>query len=186
MSAVRALRLSPIDDLDALIARAQARPESARSRLHGVHHWQCVAWTGLQLLAEADADPWVVFLFALLHDSQRASDGHDPLHGRRAGEFARTLNGDLFSLSGDRLELLVEACNLHSDGLVSTEPTIGVCWDADRLNLWRVGQQPEPRFLSNPMARTTRDWVDGSRSLQSQRFEWSDIYARYLAAARAG
>ncbi len=36
----------------------------------------------------------------------------------------------------------------HSGGEVSTNPTIQSCWDADRLDLGRVGIIPSPRFVS--------------------------------------
>jgi uncharacterized protein len=32
--------------------------------------------------------------------------------------------------------------------LTSEVPTIGVCWDADRLDLTRVGIMPDPEFFS--------------------------------------
>jgi len=129
-------------------------------------------------MAGVDADPWVVFLFSVLHDSQRNTDAHDPLHGRKAAAFAAALNGGAFALDDKPLALLEEACAKHSDGLLSTDPTIAVCWDADRLNLWRVGRSPEPRFLSTSLARLPK-WLEAARCLQSQRFEWAEIYSRY-------
>jgi hypothetical protein len=36
---------------------------------------------------------------------------------------------------------------------VSDDPTIGACWDADRLNLWRLGRRPDDRLLSTDTAR---------------------------------
>ncbi len=36
----------------------------------------------------------------------------------------------------------------HSVGEVLTNPTIQSCWDADRLDLGRVGMIPSPKFLS--------------------------------------
>lgn len=32
-------------------------------------------------------------------------------------------------------------------------PAPQACWDADRLDLWRVGIQPQLRYLSTPYAR---------------------------------
>ena len=49
--------------------------------------------------------------------------------------------------------LLVEACRYHSDGIVDAHPTIQACWDADRLDLGRVGIRPDPRFLCTGYAR---------------------------------
>jgi hypothetical protein len=33
-------------------------------------------------------------------------------------------------------------------GQLSDDPTIGTCWDADRLDLVRVGTQSEPSYMS--------------------------------------
>jgi uncharacterized protein len=60
---------------------------------------------------------------------------------------ARSLGNEL-GLAGDRLERLAQACASHADGRTSDDPTIGACWDADRLNLWRVGMAPARSMLS--------------------------------------
>jgi uncharacterized protein len=36
----------------------------------------------------------------------------------------------------------------HDRGLVSIDPTIGACWDADRLELGRAGVKVRPDLLS--------------------------------------
>ena len=47
------------------------------------------------------------------------------------------------------------ACEEHTNGVVCTDPTVGVSYDAYRLNLWRVGGRPAPRWLSTEAARST-------------------------------
>jgi uncharacterized protein len=49
--------------------------------------------------------------------------------------------------------LLLRALTEHADGYKSEDPTIGVCWDADRLDLPRVGIQPNRELLSTTAAR---------------------------------
>jgi uncharacterized protein len=49
--------------------------------------------------------------------------------------------------------VLVDALARHSSGVVSQEPTIGTCWDADRLHLPRVSIQPRPELFSTRAAR---------------------------------
>ena len=39
-----------------------------------------------------------------------------------------------------------------ANGLVSEDPTVGACWDADRLDLPRVGIQPDPALFSTARA----------------------------------
>ena len=146
------------------------------SALHGEHHWQCVAAAGAGLAAELPAaDPLVVFLFALFHDAMRANDEDDPGHGRRGGLLARELLGDRLLVDDARLHLLEEACSRHTDGVVSLDPTLGACWDADRLNLWRVGIRPDPRFLSTPAAREP-ERIEAAKLLQHRSFEWPELY----------
>jgi hypothetical protein len=56
-------------------------------------------------------------------------------------------------LAPQRLNLLIEACDGHEWGDVSSDPTIGCCWDADRLELSRLSRRPKERFLSTVAAR---------------------------------
>lgn len=83
----------------------------------------------------------------------REHDGGDPEHGRRAATFARHPRGELFELDDAALELPCEACEHHSGGRTRADPTVMTCWDADRLDLGRVGTRPLPRFLCTDAAR---------------------------------
>ncbi len=49
--------------------------------------------------------------------------------------------------------LLEEACIGHTDRDFSDEPTIGTCWDADRLDLGRVGMIPNPDLMSTSFGK---------------------------------
>jgi uncharacterized protein len=60
---------------------------------------------------------------------------------------------DLFTLEPHRLALLEHAIRHHTAGRTSVDPTIGTCWDADRLDLGRVGMQPHQRYMSTRAAR---------------------------------
>jgi uncharacterized protein len=94
-----------------------------------------------------------VELFAFLHDSRRRNDGYDPDHGMRAAEFAELLNGVAFEIENHELALLTTACRGHSDGLTEGDITVLTCWDADRLDLGRVGIKPHPSRLCTEAAR---------------------------------
>ena len=63
-------------------------------------------------------------------------------------------------LDDARFELLFEACRLHTDGHTAGDPTLLACWDADRLDLGRVGITPDPRRLCTDAARELRGWAD--------------------------
>ena len=129
--------------------------------VHGKAHWARVRNNGLRLAEQTGADPGVVELFAFLHDSQRMNDGHDPQHGARAAQFAASLRGALLDLPDSVFELLRFACEYHTDGLTEADVTIQTCWDADRLDLGRIGIRPDPRRLCTSAAKesTMIDWA---------------------------
>jgi uncharacterized protein len=129
--------------------------------IHGQAHWARVRDNGLRLAAKTRADPEIVELFAYLHDSKRQSDGWDREHGLRAAEFVQSLQGSVLTLSDKSLERLAYACTYHSDGLTEADVTVQTCWDADRLDLGRIGVRPDPRRLCTPAAKdpATIEWA---------------------------
>jgi uncharacterized protein len=107
--------------------------------IHGEAHWARVCENGLHLAQRTGADVEIVELFAYLHDSKRQNDGWDRDHGHRAAEFPRALDGSMLELPAPKLERLIYACTHHSDGLTEADVTVQTCWDADRLDLGRIG-----------------------------------------------
>jgi uncharacterized protein len=134
--------------------------------IHGLPHWGRVMENGRRLAEAAGADPLVVDLFALFHDARRRNEHHDPGHGARGAELAWELRDLLPPLTDLQLDLLSEACAHHTDGRVHPHPTIGACWDADRLDLWRVGIPPDEDMLSTAAARDPAilDWAQDRSS----------------------
>lgn len=116
--------------------------------LHGPPHWRNVERNAMNIAKASGADLTVVRLFAVLHDSERQNESYDPEHGQRAALLARRMHGEHFTLSSAQLDLLCDACTYHHQGRVSQEPTIGTCWDADRLDLPRVGIRPHQSRMS--------------------------------------
>jgi len=123
--------------------------------IHGLPHWSRVWFHGRGLAASLDVDPAVLAWFAYLHDSQRANDGRDTGHGARAADFAVRLRlARVIDELDDRgFERLCEAMRLHSDGHTTGDVTVLACWDADRLDLARVGIDPHPSRLCTGSAR---------------------------------
>jgi uncharacterized protein len=121
--------------------------------IHGVSHWARVRQNGLLLSESTGANTVVVELFSFLHDSCRLNDGHDPNHGARAADFAQSLHGTVITLSAQELAVLLDACQGHTHGRHSDNVTIQTCWDADRLDLGRVGIRPVPERLCTDAAR---------------------------------
>ena len=166
----------PIPDAARLVEAVLERSTGKDSFLHGEGHWRRVAAAGLALLPETPgADPALVFLFALFHDSTRFNDGHDPLHGPRGAALPGELRGGAFDLGDAGMGLLGFACGEHTNGGVSSDATVAVCWDADRLNLWRVGIRPAPRLLSTEAARGGGR-IAWARDLQREQLAWEELY----------
>lgn len=141
-----------------MIPPALVRELAARFPLHplsphGPDHWARVTENGRRLAISTGAIVRVVDLFAVFHDAQRRSEGEDPGHGERGAEMAALLRGSFFEAADAEFDLLQTACRLHTGGLVDADPTIQTCWDADRLDLMRVGIRPRPDRLCTVEAR---------------------------------
>ena len=147
------LDLKPI--VDAILAE-YTLPEHG---IHGVAHWARVLETGVRLAAVTGATIEVVQLFAVFHDSQRVTEKSDPSHGIRGATFATQLRGKLFDLNEDDFDLLFVACAGHTDRPTDDDPTVQTCWDADRLDLGRVGARIDPLWLGEATTdEHTRSW----------------------------
>lgn len=148
--------MAPMTPLQACkYAERYANRMARVSRLHGPRHWRDVARLGRVIaLAEPEVDPLVVLLFAAFHDTRREDDYRDPQHGYRAAERVSRLDAGLrLPLTNDQWIKLDWALRDHNGHMVSDDPTIGACWDADRLTLGRVGVRPDPGLLSNPVVK---------------------------------
>jgi len=121
--------------------------------IHGPGHWGRVRRNGRVLAVGAGADVLITDLFAVFHDSRRVSDGWDPSHGARGAEYAAELRGVTYDLPDEDFERLHYACTWHTEGKHHDDATIATCWDADRLDLGRVGVVPRPEFLSTALAK---------------------------------
>lgn len=121
--------------------------------IHGVAHWGRVYHHGSRLARENGANIRVVQLFSIFHDSCRQSEGSDPGHGQRGASLASALHGTEFDLASDELQQLMEACRYHTSRTDHDDLTVKTCFDADRLDLGRVGIMPDPRLLCTEEAK---------------------------------
>ena len=130
---------------------------------HGVCHWARVLENGLRLAEVTGANTDVVRLFAIFHDSCRVNECTDFGHGQRGAELAAQLRGDMFDLSDPEFQLLDAACAGHEHGMIDASVTVQICWDADRLDLGRVGMRLNPTKLCTDAARQREimRWADG-------------------------
>ena len=125
-----------------------------RDGLHGLPHWARVYENGLRLAETVKVDRKILELFALFHDARRISDGVDRDHGRRGAEFAYFCRGLVYDLPDADFSRLYAACSGHTE--LGTDPgddTVRVCWDAERLDLARLGIKPRPSCMCTRAAR---------------------------------
>lgn len=135
--------------LDFLASQYQLNHNGA----HGIEHWLRVLVNGRLIAQHSGADLMVVEHFSLLHDVKRHDEYTDLHHGNRAADFAESLAGDWIHLNQFQLDQLIEACRYHSMGRLTRDATVQTCWDADRLDLGRVGAKPNPTYLGTKIAR---------------------------------
>ena len=135
---------------------------------HGIEHWFRVLMNGRLIAAQTDADIEVIEHFALLHDVKRRDESRDIHHGGRAAEFTKTLIGDWIHLDHSQT---LKQCTIrfHSMGRLSRDVTIQTCWDADRLDLGRIDEKPDPSFLGTRIARDP-DFLRSALHRSKQRF----------------
>ncbi len=139
--------------MDGLVRRILSEYALPATGIHGPVHWARVLANGTRLAEINGADVEIVRLFAVLHDSRRVNDGIDHGHGARAARFAESLRGDLIILNDERFDLLSYACTHHTEPMTEGPLSVRTCWDADRLDLGRVGISPKPRYLCTDAAR---------------------------------
>ena len=68
-------------------------------------------------------------------------------------EYVNEIRDKWLQINDLETELLVEACKYHSDGFTEADITVQTCWDADRLDLGRVGIRPSPIRLCTEAAK---------------------------------
>lgn len=122
------------------------------SPIHGLKHWKTVERNGLYLSEFTGADKSVVSYFAYLHDCMRENEQIDPGHGLRGAEFAQ-MHRQAILLNENQFEKLFYACEHHTDGEPTNCGTSSTCWDADRLDIGRVGFVVDPKYLASQEAK---------------------------------
>ena len=123
--------------------------------IHGIRHWARVHDNGMKLAEQTGANKQVVQLFSVFHDSRRRNEDHDPKHGPRGAVLAMHLRERYFPFLNDAdLELLHQACSLHTKASTHSDVTVQTCFDADRLDLGRVGIVPNVKYLCTDSAKS--------------------------------
>jgi uncharacterized protein len=145
--------MSEIFDKQGLVAHLKKQVRIDWLGHHGITHWMRVRANGLMLARQNGTNVHVIELFAFFHDARRMNEYKDEGHGDRGALLAERLRGRYFTATDHEMDLLVTACQDHSDGELQGDLTVMTCWDADRLDLGRVGIVPNPRYLCTDVAK---------------------------------
>ena len=141
------------------------------SAIHGVAHWTRVHRYGLLLadsLKLSEKEKIAIALFGFTHDLARTDDGGGNQHSIAGAKYVQYVTDTLFSdFPNSTVDIVKVAIRYHSDGMNAEEALyelpiagssnwsresvlnmIGCCWDADRLDLLRLGIMPNESKMS--------------------------------------
>ena len=138
--------------------------------IHGIYHWQRV-YKNTQILAKHYKVKSKVFeLFALFHDSKRKNEYSDLSHGFRASKFVEDLieKREIVLDEDDKNRFLYAIANhtiSDENNPLFNDLIVQICFDADRLDLGRIGIEPEERYMMTDFAK---------KLVRDKKFYWED------------
>ncbi len=125
---------------------------------HGAAHWGRVHNHARHLAKFYDVNPKILFYFSFLHDVARESENSDLGHGERAVNLISNNGGAIWlGLTSIEYDELCHTMIQHSHKDAAGTITQQVCWDSDRLDLWRVGIMPDPSYLYTARAKALHE-----------------------------
>ncbi len=133
---------------------------------HGYFHWVRVINNGLTIAKETGANPKIILVFGFFHDVERENEFDDFEHGLRGGELMLSYR-DQINLTDEEIQKAYQACKGHTDQLHNIDIDIGTCYDADRLDLYRVGKTPSEDYLNNEYSKEQKTIDDAIRRTMS-------------------
>ena len=145
--------------------------------IHGPKHWAHVERNGLYIAEKTGADQTIVKLFALFHDCRRINDHIDDGHGLRGAEYAAKIKDELIDISTDDFDKLYYACEWHTDKNDTDDITVAACWDADRLDIGRVGFIVDAQYMNSKPAKEIADSQNFSLLKRIQIRDWKKLIA---------
>ena len=155
------------ESIERLRAFAIKHTRMGRFSVHGIVHWDRVA-NNADLLNTSDVDLLVVKAFAYVHDVERNDDGYDLQHGPRAAALVDEIRDtELAFLNDDEILQLKKACELHTSTWRTEDATVNACFDADRLDLGRVGIAPNPGKMA-----TVQGHILAERMIEDDPNDW--------------
>lgn len=127
------------------------------SGVHGYSHWARVAENALMISAtenNSKSAEAVCIAFALFHDICRLNENSDYEHGCRGADLME-LYRDEINLSNEEFHAAYTACKDHTNCVITEDGVlVGACFDADRLDLGRVGITPDAQYMNTDFAKS--------------------------------
>jgi uncharacterized protein len=160
-----------------LLAQVLQGATHINSPIHGELHWRAVAEAGMSIAATGGGCPRVALAFGMIHDCKRLNDDWDPEHGERASGWASGSKTLRNLLGKEGQEAVARACLDHEKGKITEDPVIGSCWDADRINLWRVGITPNRSFFSVLKGEEFAQFLQTYKERWRSPGSWSELIA---------
>jgi len=151
---MESIQILTLQDSDIREVREFALNGWKLGKIHGLSHWQRVERNGIILSSEngsirKDINIKVVRFFAYLHDKFRLNDWADMEHGVKSADMLPTIRDTILKdFTDEEVSLLEKACRYHTTEHRTGIPTVDVCFDADRLDLGRVGIIPNPKRMA--------------------------------------
>ena len=164
-------------NLEAVWSRVLKETSVDYYSIHGPEHWARVERNGLYIAEKTGADKTIVQLFALFHDCRRVNDAIDPGHGLRGAEYAAKIKDELLNISSDDFDKLYYACQWHTDEINTNDITVAACWDADRLDIGRVGDIVDAQYMNSKPAQEIAESQDFSPLCRIQIRDWEKLVA---------
>ena len=146
--------------------------------IHGPDHWARVERNGLYIVEKTGADKVIVQLFSVFHDCMRWNHSVDPGHGRRGAEYAAQIRNELINISANDFDQFFYACEWHTDQQTTDDITTAACWDADRLDIGRVGYKLDYRFMNSKPAQEIAKADDLSALSRMEVRNWVKLTCR--------
>lgn len=139
--------------------------------LHGIDHWARVLSNGIDIAENNGANKNVIIAFSFFHDIRRQHEAGDPEHGLRGAKYLQAFKYKI-NLTKEELNKAMKACAGHTDILHHEDIDIASCWDADRLDLYRVGVKPDPHYLNSDYAKKEETIKQATKKSWDNREEW--------------
>jgi len=124
---------------------------SSETETHGLPHLRNVSYTAGRIASAVNEDIEAAVVAGFLHDCARQDDNGGREHAYESALMARGIIQEHYPHL--EVERLYACIALHADGKVTEDMLIGSVWDADRLDLARIGIEVREEFLSTLIAK---------------------------------